>query len=213
MPITTSQDPVRNQYKVLSAIDECVSVCCSSPVRKSPSRTDMQREAVRATTRRWSRRGWRCPWHPDPRVGAAMTETSVRASHGPSPPRSACTKSWSGVYALCGELPLMPFASLVLGGAPLLTPWKARCCLQNCISASLPAIPVRPWVWAVPLSRSRRQIRSCVNSRLDARHSLLLPQIELPAGARHQLIGRLVAVATVLLAGYHRVGHGCDAGW
>ena len=118
MPITTSQDPVRNQYKVLSAIDECVSVGCSGPVRKPPSRTDMQREAVRATTRRWSRRGWRCPWHPDPRVGAAMTETSVRASHGPSPPRSACTKSWSGVYALCGELPLMPFASLVLGGAP-----------------------------------------------------------------------------------------------
>ena len=63
---------------------------------------------------RWAGTGWRCPRHPALGLGVVMAATVVRASGGPSPPRSACRKGWVGACALSGELPVKPFASLVL---------------------------------------------------------------------------------------------------
>ena len=60
--------------------------------------------------------------------GVAMAAMVVRASGGPSPSRSARAKGWVGPCALSGELPTMPFASLVLARAALLTPRRAVCC-------------------------------------------------------------------------------------
>ena len=57
-----------------------------------------------------------------------MAAMVVRASGGPSPPRSACKKGWVGACALSGESPVMPFASLVLAGVALLTLLLVGCC-------------------------------------------------------------------------------------
>ena len=87
----------------------------------------MQSVAVTASSTRWAGRGWRCPRHPAPGLGAGMAATVVRASGGPSPPISACARGWVGACALSGESPIMPFASLVLATSG--PPNATSCCL------------------------------------------------------------------------------------
>ena len=87
----------------------------------------MQRVVVTASSTRWVSRGWRCPRHPAPGLGAGMAATVVRASGGVSPPIGACARGWVGACALSGELTIMPFASLVLATSG--PPNATSCCL------------------------------------------------------------------------------------
>ena len=87
----------------------------------------MQRVAVTASSTRWVSRGLRFPRHPTPGLGVVMAAVVVRASEGPSPPSSACARGWLGACALSGELPIMPFASLVLAASG--PPNTTSCCL------------------------------------------------------------------------------------